>query len=616
MRHIIWSILIVSGWINFAVAQEKATPPAAPVSSEAAIRDFEAYVRDAMKTWKVPGLSIAVVRNDTVVLSRGYGVRTIGKPETVDERTLFAIGSASKAFTAAAVGMLVDDGKLRFDDPATKYLPALQLFDPYVTREITVRDLLTHRSGLERGDLVWYGTAYGRPEILQRVRHLKPSWSLRSTFGYQNIMYVAAGEVASQIAGKSWDDVIRDRIFTPLGMTASNTSTVPLAQLPNVAAPHAEVDDKVNAISYRNIDNVGAAGSINSHVVDMAKWVRLQLGNGKFEGKQLMSTATAAEMHTPQTIIRREGAWGLMHPESHFIGYGLGWFLADYKGRMLIHHGGNIDGMSALVAMLPEEKTGVVVLTNMNGTFLTYALMYRLFDAYLGAKPKDWSADLHKALDGFMAVGKAAEKKREEQRVKGTKPSLALARYAGTYSDSMYGDLSVKLEKDRLTASYGSALIGDLEHWHYNTFRADWREKHQGKAFVTFALGPDGKTTEVAVENLAEFKRAPEKADSVPRIAISEADMAKYAGKFESKVPPVTIEVQVMGGSLKAAMEGQPLYTLVPVSATRFQLTSASGGMPGGYFLDYKLNGDKVASVILVQPDPQPSFTFAPVAGR
>ncbi|MDQ3699200.1 MAG: serine hydrolase [Gemmatimonadota bacterium] len=615
MRQILWGILIVSGWLAPAAAQETATPPAEPVSSAAVIRDFDAYVRDAMQAWKVPGLAIAVVRNDTVVLARGYGVRTIGKAEPVDDRTMFAIGSASKAFTAAAIGMLVDDGKLLFEDPATKYLPGFQLYDPYVTREITVRDLLTHRSGLVRGDLVWYGTSYDRAEIVRRVRHLEPTWSLRSTFGYQNIMYVAAGEVASHITRKPWDDVIRDRIFAPLGMTASLTSVVPLAKLPNVATPHAEIDDKVRAIPYRNIDNVAAAGSINSHVVDMARWVRLQLGNGKFDGKQLLSTSTAAELHTPQTIIRREGVWGLVHPESRFLSYGFGWFLADYKGRKLVHHGGNIDGMSALVAMLPEEKTGVVILTNMNGSFLTYALMYRLFDGYLGAEPKDWSTDLRKAMDSFEAVAEAVEKKREQQRVRGTKPSLALSKYAGVYADSMYGNVSVEFEDDDLVVRYGSALIGDLKHWHYDTFRADWREDHLGKAFVTFALGVDGKAAEMKVEALGDFGRVPERPDSVPQIAISEAELAKYAGTFESKAPPLTVEVQLMGGSLKAAMEGQPLYTLVPLSATRFQLTGPAG-MPGGYYLDYKLEGDKVASVTLVQPDPQPRLTFAPKTGQ
>ena len=604
---------ITLAWSARAAAQATATPPAPPVSSAAVLRDFDAYVPGAMRQWKVPGVAIAVVRNDTVLLARGYGVRTVGRPERVDSATIFAIGSASKAFTAAAVAMLVDDGKVQWDDRATQHLPGFQLYDPYVTREISVRDLLTHRSGLERGDLMWYGTEYDRGEVLRRVRHLKPTWSLRSTFGYQNIMYIAAGEVAARVTGKTWDDVIRERIFTPLGMAASVTSVVPLKSLPNVAAPHVEVDDTVRAVPYRNIDNVGAAGSINSNVLDMAKWVRLQLGNGRFEGKQLLSAASAAEAQTPQTIIRREGFWGLLHPESHFVTYGLGWFLADYKGRKLVHHGGNIDGMSALVAMLPEEKTGVVILTNLDGNALTYALMYRLFDGFLGAPPRDWSADLRKSVDGLEAQGEAAEKKREAQRAKGTRPSLPLARYAGVYSDSMYGDARVQLESNRLVVRYGQAFAGDLEHWHHDTFRARWRDRQLGRAFVTFSIDASGKPKEMSIENLADFARAPEPADSAPKIAMSEAELAKYAGAFVSQAPPARVDVQLIGGSLKATMEGQPLYTLIPLSPTRFQLTGPPG-MPGGYYLDYKMQAGKVVGVTLVQPDPQPALTFAPAA--
>ncbi len=604
------------GWSANAAGQATATPPARPVDQAAVLREFDAYIPGAMRQWDVPGVAIAVVRNDTVVLAKGYGTRTLGKSEPVTERTIFAIGSASKAFTAAAVATLVDEGKLRWDDPATQYLPGFQLYDPYVTRELTVRDLLTHRSGLTRGDMVWYaGVASDRAEVLRRVRYLKPTWGLRSTFGYQNLMYVAAGEVAARITGKSWDDVIRERIFAPLRMTASVTSTTLLKNLPDVATPHTEIDDTVRAISYRNIDNVGAAGSINSNAVDMAQWLRLQLGNGKFAGKQILSTGAAAEAHTPQTLIRREGFWGLLHPESHFLSYGLGWFLADYKGRKLVHHGGNIDGMSALVAMLPEEKTGVVILTNMNGTSLTYALMYRLFDGYLGASPRDWSGQLRKAIDALQAQGKAAEQKREAQRVKGTRPSLAVAKYAGTYSDSLYGDVKVQHENNRLVVKYGSAFRGSLEHWHYDTFRARWQDPQLGRTFVTFAVGPEGKTREMQIENVADFKRAPERADSAPTLAMSEAGMAKYAGTFESKSPPLTVDVQIIGGSLKATVPGQPLYTLVPLSPTRFQL-SGPPGMPGGYYLTYKMQGDKVTSMTLVQPDPRPPLTFAPKVGQ
>lgn len=342
--------------------------------------------------------------------------------------------------------MLVDDGKLKWDDPATKYLPGFQLYDPYVTREMTVRDLLCHRLGLERGDLVWYGTDYDRNEIIRRVRYLKPTWTVRSHFGYQNIMFVAAGQIIPQVTGKSWDDFVTERIFTPLGMKSTSTTIRAFKPADDVATPHNKIDDKVQPIAWRNIDNVGPAGSINSNVTDMTQWLRLQLGNGELDNQQLISSGAVKEMHMPQMVIRVEGVAEKLNPETHFMNYGMGWFLQDYRGREIVQHGGNIDGMSALVAMIPEEKLGVVILTNMDGTALPTALMYRVFDSFLQAPARDWSADLLKVVKARDAMQKAAEKKAEEGRVKDTRPSLALAKYAGKYTNEMYGDARITEE--------------------------------------------------------------------------------------------------------------------------------------------------------------------------
>ena len=480
-------------------------------AQDAPLQGFDDYVNLAIKDWEVPGVAIAVVKDDKIVFAKGYGVREIGKPDKVDERTIFAIGSSSKAFTAATIAMLVDEGKLKWDDPVTKYLPGFQVYDPVVTREMTVRDLLTHRVWLERGDQLWYATEYDRSDILSRIRYLKPSSSLRSRFGYQNIMYLAAGQIVPQVAGKEWDDFVRERIFTPLGMTASSTSISPLAGANDVAAPHSKFDDKVTAIPYRKIDNIGPAGSINSNVVDMAQWVRLQLNNGTYQGKQLISPAAVKEMHTPQTIIRLEGAMERVYPEAHFLSYGMGWFLSDYRGRKLVEHGGSIDGMRALVAMLPKEKMGVVILTNLSGTILSVPLSYRIFDAYLGAQPRDWSAEMLKTINALLEQGKAANAKMEAERVKDTKPSLALEKYAGDYQNEMYGDTKLVMENGKLKLQRGANFTGDLEHWHYDTFRVTWRDRQQGKGFISFRLNSQGKVETMNLENLAEFTRVPEK---------------------------------------------------------------------------------------------------------
>lgn len=469
---------------------------------------FDAYVEEAMRAWGVPGLAIAVVKDDSVIFAKGYGVRELGKPARVDERTLFGVASTTKAFTAALLGMMVDEGKLKWDDPATRYLPGFQLYDPYATRELAVRDLLSHRSGLSRGDYLWWASPYEREEVLRRVRYLEPSSSFRSEFGYQNIMFIAAGEAVETVAERSWDDLVRERIFVPLGMTASNTSVLALQGRENVAAPHARIEDRVRPIPWRNVDNIGSAGSINSNVLEMAQWVRLQLGEGVYGGKTLLSPRVVKEMHTPQTVIRMDSVAERLYPETHFRSYGLGWFLQDYLGHKVVYHPGALDGMRAQVGMIPGEDLGVVVLANMEESGLPTALMFRIFDAFLGRAPRrDWSADLLVARDTARARAGAERDSVEAARVRGTRPSLPLERYAGTYADSMYGKAEVTREGAKLVLRVGPSFTGDLEHWHYDTFRAIWRDPYLGKTFVTFTLGAAGKVDEMEVESWADFER-------------------------------------------------------------------------------------------------------------
>ena len=501
-RTIATGILAVLALASPATAQQQREP----------YPGFDAYVRAALATWKVPGASVAIVRNDSVIYAKGYGVREIGKPAPVDEHTLFAIGSSSKAFTSAAVAMLVDSGKVRLDAAANTYLPNFQLADPFASREITVRDLLSHRSGLARGELIWYGSAYDRDEILRRVRYLPPTWSFRSTFGYQNIMFLAAGQIVAKTTNASWDDFIKQRIFQPLGMTSSNTSVSALKGIEDVASPHAELNDTVRAIPYRQIDNIAPAGSINSNAVDMAQWVRLHLGDGKFQGKQLISKRMVDEMRTAQMIIRRDGGMGNMNPSAHLMAYGLGWFLSDYEGKYLVQHGGNIDGMTALVAMLPEDKFGIVILSNMNGSTLPTALMLKTLDLQLKRPAKDWSGELHARHDSMMARARAMQG-RTEQRVANTKPSLPLSGYVGTYADSAYGVLDVTEANGTLNLAFGPTWRGPLEHYHFDTFRMKLDTPILPPVPVTFRLNAAGKVDEVQLDLAGQvtFKRVPDR---------------------------------------------------------------------------------------------------------
>jgi CubicO group peptidase (beta-lactamase class C family) len=574
--------------------------PAAPARAEdGPFKGLDEYVAKTMKDWNVPGLAIAVIKDDSVVFAKGYGVRKLGDDTPVDEKTLFAVGSTSKAFTAAALAMLVDEGKIKWDDKVTQHLPKFQMYDSYVSREMTVRDLLCHRSGLGRTETIWYGSNASRDEIIRRLRYIKPDTSFRSKFGYQNMMYLTAGQIIPAVTGKSWDDFVKERIFKPLGMTTSNTSVTAFREADNVATPHHKIEDKMRPIKYRNIDNIGPAGSINSNVVEMAQWLRLQLNEGTREkGKErLISSGAVQEMHTPQTVIRLEGAMAKINPETHLAAYGLGWMIEDYRGKKLLEHAGGIDGMTAQVAMIPEEKLGVVVLANSDGNLLPHALANRILDGFLlKTPPRDWSADLLNIMKGVEAIAKAQAKKEEKDRVKDTKPSLALDKYAGKYNDDKYGTVKVVKEKDKLVLHFGPAFVGDLEHWHYDTFRATWRDPIFPKVLVTFTLNGQGKVAELKTKGMDGLEMTFKRADDEPAITLSEAELKKFVGTYESKMPQLELSVEFVAGKLKAAVAGQSL-TLVPIKPTRFKVEEA----PDRAFLQFEVVDGKVKSLTLEQ---------------
>jgi CubicO group peptidase (beta-lactamase class C family) len=474
---------------------------------EERLKEIDEYAAKAGREWKVPGFAVAVVKDDRVVFVKGYGVRELGRPEPVDRDTLFAVASNTKAFTSAALATLVDEGKLKWDDPVTKYLPWFQLYDPYVTREMTVRDLLSHRSGLATfgGDLLWYETTYTREEVIRRVRFLKPVYGFRSRYGYQNIMFLAAGEIVPAVTGKSWDDYVRERFFTPLGMTRTLTTYRQLMAAQNVATPHNETDGRVKVVHYSNVDAAGGAAVINSTAAEMAEWVRLQLGRGTYNGKKFFSAAASREMWTPHTVVSGVGESAeKFNPTVHFNLYGLGWGLSDYRGRKVVTHSGGLDGMTSRVALMPEENLGVVILTN-SETPLQAFLYYKVFDVFTGAPPRDWSADYLARAAAARAREAAEAKKVEEARVPDTKPSLPLGSYAGTYGGQMYGDAKVTEENGRLVVRLvpSPAYVGDLEHWHFDTFRIKWRESvvyPYPRGWVTFNLDAQGKVSEMKID--------------------------------------------------------------------------------------------------------------------
>lgn len=478
------------------------------------LSEIDAYVKKAMKEWSAPSVALSIVKDDQVIFAKGYGVRELGKLDPADERTLYAIGSSSKAFTVASLSMLVEEGKICWDDRAVDHLPGFQVHEPWVTRELRVRDLVTHRIGIERADFLWGGTNLDREEVLHRIRYVEPVASFRYRYGYNNLMFLAAGKIVAAVSGKSWDDFAKEQIFAPLGMKMSNTSTLDLKNYHNVSTPHAYEEGKASPISWRNIDNIAPAGSINSNAVEMAQWVRFQLGEGTYEGNKLLSPESVKEMHSPQTVIPMEKWLSSMSPvnhqmvpESHFFTYGLGWFLQDYHGRKLVHHGGSIDGMRCLVGMIPEEKLGVVILTNINPTSLTEALMFRVFDVFLGIKGKDWSTEMLAGAKALQEKYKERQKKIEKARAEGTRPSLTLEKYTGSYEHKAYGEVKVTLQEEKLFLKLGK-YEGELAHWHYDTFKMISNKGPNVPQFMmTFSLNAQGKVDLLKIQGLADFKK-------------------------------------------------------------------------------------------------------------
>jgi len=474
---------------------------------------IDAYAAKARAEWNAPALAIAIVKNDSVVFAKGYGVLEKGGNKPVDENTLFAIGSSTKAFTTAALAMLVDEGKFKWDDRAAPFLPGWELGDPWVTREVTIRDLVAHRIGLDRADYIWSGTDFSREDILRRQRYIGTNASFRLKFGYNNHMFLASGMLIERLTGKTWDMFVRQRIFDPLGMVRSNSSTKAFGSDPNVATPHARIGDTAVVIPWHNIDNVGPAGSINSSAREMAEWVRFQLANGKWRGQQLVSERSMDEMHAPQTVIPLEPWFSTlspvnhqMVPGTHFFLYGLGWFLQDYRGRKVVQHGGSIDGMRALVGMLPEERLGLVVLTNLNPSSVDEGIMFRVFDEYLGGTKRDWSADMLKEFNAAVRKGDEAARVAMGKPTPNTTPTLALDKYAGTYRDSAFGDVVVRQENGKLVLQAGR-LVADLEHWHYDTFKATYRTAARNSMLTTFRLNGQGSVAALVMPGFPELRR-------------------------------------------------------------------------------------------------------------
>jgi len=468
--------------------------------AQAPPKDLEAYVESVQKEFEVPGIALAIVKDGKVVVAKGYGVRKLGESARVDDRTLFGIASNTKAFTATALGILVEEGKLEWDAPVIRYLPWFQLSDPYVTRELTIRDLLVHRSGLGlgAGDLLWWPSSrYNRKEIAKRLQFIPLVKSFRSAYAYDNVLYLIAGEVIEAVSGETWEQFVASHILSKVGMTDSNVRHSDAAGGGNVAATHAEIDGKVRPISPFTSDNTNPAGGVNASARDIAKWMIVQLDSGRVaDGTRLFSPRTTVQLWSIVTPTPS----GNPPPElaalrANFNGYALGFGVRDYRGYKLVQHTGGLPGYVSKVAMIPELKLGVAVLTNQESGEAFESITYYVLDHFLGVSRTNWLGafkTLHARIDSMTA---RMEKEIAAKRDSTSRPPLPLASYAGTYNDPWYGDVTISLESGNLVIRFDHtpSLVGDLEHWQYDTFVARWRDRElRADAFVTFALNPDG----------------------------------------------------------------------------------------------------------------------------
>jgi CubicO group peptidase (beta-lactamase class C family) len=469
----------------------------APLHAAAAQHEldgFDDYVRAAVASWGIPGVAVVVVKDDSIVFIKGYGVRETGKPAPVDENTIFQIGSVTKTFTAAAAGLEVGAGRMSFDDPVTKFLPTLMLSDPWITREITLRDLLVHRGGFDNTGL-WYGAPFTRADVMQRLKYVPQRVPFRSRFFYSNLGYLIAGEAAAASGGRTWEDLVANGLLLPLGMTRTFTTSAALSRQTNVAVPHRRIPGGVQPIPFRSVEDVAPAGAMASTARDLAQWLRLQLNGGTYNHQRILTESVIGEMQSPQVVMPMEPT-----PDSKWMASTVGWFVYDWRGHRAVMKDGALDGISAIVSMIPELHVGVAVLTNLEGNALGNSLVLRAFDAYLRAPPVDHAA---RNLVSFTASAPKPVPPLIEQQA-----PLPFDRFIGTYSSAIYGPLSVGREASGLVLRRSDNLVADLLPADRGTFRAHWRTGILGDRTVTFTFAADSTAASLRVSGIwNEFVR-------------------------------------------------------------------------------------------------------------
>lgn len=568
------------------------TPEAA--SAKQRLEGLDTLVENALKDYEVPGIAIGVVVDGQLIYSKGFGYRDFENNKPVTPDTLFGIGSCTKAFTSFVAGTLIDEGLLEWDTLVVDVLPNFRLYDEYATYHMRLRDLLTHRSGMPRHDYMWYNSKLSRADLIQRLRYLEPASDFREHFRYNNLMYLTAGFLMEHLTKKSWETLVKERIFSPLNMEKSNFTIEEVQANSDYAYPYLQKNDQFVRMAFRDISAIGPAGSINSNITEMARWVEMQLNGGSYQQTSLINPSTFQEMHSPQVVVSGTPE----HKEAVLSTYGIGWGVLSYRGHYYVSHDGGPDGFTSVVSLLPNEKMGLIILANKNRTTLPRYLSLEITDRLLNLSPKDWYQE---GLDNYIKEKTAQKQLQQEEdltRKKNTSPSHALEDYVGQFEHPGYGLVEISLKEGNLQLSFNH-ITSSLNHWHYDMFVIS--EESEDLLFsrigtkINFRMNPQGEIEELAIP----FQ--PETADVIFKKKISNVfESISYLQKFTGlyQMYGITGEITLKDDHLVALIPGQPVFELIPHAENTF-LVKSKIGFSVRFTLD---DADSVQELLLIQP--------------
>ena len=496
----LFTILCLTGAVTSLLAQNN------KASLQADINAFDSYVQKTMQDWQIPGMAVAIVKNNEIIFTKGYGVREIGTSKKVDTKTIFECASTTKAMTAVCMGILVDEGKVNWSDPVIKYLPDFKLHDPYVTRELTIQDLFLHNSGVGNTDYLWADNTLTSDEIVTKMQLVKPSYSFRSSFVYQNIFYLVAGKVIEKVSGKPWHIFIKENIFNPLGMQHTKALLSDVKD-ENQAMPHFLINNKPTRVEMGTADAIAPAGSVNSCADDMALWMQCMIDSSKYKNKRLVKPSTWQYLLQPKTMVPASEFYSTQtFTKPGFTTYAMGWFQQDYKGHKLNFHTGSLDGAVAIHAQIPDRKFGIYVFENLDHAELRHALMFKAIDLFELGGTTDWSALLKPMYDSLKLVNSQQDSANIPTQIGSTAPLLNLQSYTGIFEDELYGNIKIELVKNELKATVNNTLHATLTHFHFNTFKTIYTKIEYPADYYNFQLNEHALVTSIEIKGVV-YKR-------------------------------------------------------------------------------------------------------------